>query len=110
MKFKVVKTKTYTLEDRELRAFKEKMLEYYMNEEEVDSIPYTIDDIADDFVRDALADTVQNAFSDLGEFDVFYSGIQFDDFNNTITFNFDEDDISDCVYEAVAVWRDLMEE
>lgn len=110
MKFKVIKTKTYTLEDKAIQAFKEKMLECYINEEEVDSTSYTINDIPDNIIKEALADTVQNAFGDLGEFDAFYSGIQFEDFNDTITFNFEEDDVSDCVYEAVATWRDLMEE
>ena len=113
MKFNVKRTHTYALYDDSIKEFKERMLRYLENEMEEDGelnegekFPYTIADISDDIVYEALADTVQIVFAD-GDFG--YSGIQFDDYFDTISLDFDEDDVRECVYEAVANFRDEME-
>ena len=112
MKFNVVKTKTYTISDDEIKSFKDAMLEY-LEEEMMESgelgedekIPYTVDDIPDKIVKDVLAKAVQDSFDD----DYYGCGIQFDSYFDTISLNVYEEDVRDCVYEAVANWRTEME-
>lgn len=113
MKFNVVKRHTYKLTSPSLESFKERMLEYLEEEmydsgelKENESCPYTIDDIPLDVVQEALLDTVQCAFDEDG---YYHGGVEFDDYFNTISLDCGEDDVSDAVYEAIALWRDKME-
>lgn len=112
MEFNVVKRNTYKLTEPSLESFKERMLEYLEDEmyesgelREDESFPYTINDIPNNIVEEILSDTIQCAFEE----DYGYSGIEFDDYFNTISLECGEDDVSDAVYEAVALWRDKME-
>lgn len=106
MEFDVVKRSTYRLTQPSLELFKERMIERLEEEMECEDFPYTINDISDSIVREALADVVQDAF----ECDSYsYSGVEFDDYFGTISLDCGEDDVSDAVYEAVALWRNKME-
>lgn len=113
MKFNVRKSKTFTLEEDSIKTFKEKMLERLEEElyedgtlKQDDVFLYTIEDISDDIVEKALAESIQDAFEDPG---YVYSGFAFDDYFNTVSIYSIEDDVRDCVYEAVANWRTEME-
>ena len=113
MKFNVQRTATYTLGEESLGAFKRKMLEYFEEEmyedgtlKENEKFSYTIEDIPNDIVSEALADAIQEAFDDPN---YSHSGFEFDDYFGTVFINSFEDDVSDCVYEAVANWREEME-
>lgn len=112
MKFNVVKRSTFTLYEESIKAFKEKMIQYLKNEMEEDGkleddekFPYTIEDISDDIVEESISDIIQDVF----ENDYDDSGIIFDDYFRTISFDFNEEDVRDCIYEAVANWRTEME-
>jgi len=113
MKFNVQRSATYTLEKDSIELFKEKMLEYLEDEmyedgtlKESEKFPYTIENIPDHMVEEALTDAIQNAFE---EPNYSYSGFGFDDYFGTVFISDMEDDVSDCVYEAVANWRTEME-
>lgn len=113
MKFNVVHKETYKLTEPSLESFKVRMLEY-LEEEMYDSgelmedeyFPYTINDISDDIVREALTDVIQDAFECI---DCYKGGVYFDDYFSSVSLECGEDDVSDAVYEAVALWRDKME-
>lgn len=109
MKFNVIKKATYTLDEMSITKFKTKMLECCENEmredgtlSENEEFPYTINDISDEIVRNALADTIQNVFEENED----YTGITFD--FDQIYLDFTEEDVRDCVYEAVANWMDAL--
>jgi hypothetical protein len=113
MKFNVVHKETYKLTEPSLESFKERILEH-LEEEMYDSgelrededFPYTINDISDDIVRESLAVVIQDAF----ECNYCYQGgVYFDDYFGSVSLDCGEDDVSDAVYEAVALWRDKME-
>lgn len=106
MEFNVVKRNTYRLTQPSLESFKEKMIERLEEDMECEIFPYTINDISDSIVREALMDVVQDAFECSN---YSYSGVEFDDYFGTISLECGEDDVSDAVYEAVALWRDKME-
>ena len=106
MEFNVVKKSTYRLTQPSLESFKERMIERLEEEMECEDFPYTIDDISDDLVREALTDVVQDAFECC---DYCHSGVEFDDYFGTISLDCGEDDVSDAIYEAMALWRDQME-
>lgn len=113
MKFNVQRTATYTLEKDSIELFKEKMLEYLEDEmyedetlKENEKFPYTIEDIPDYIVGDAISDAIQYAFEEPNYSD---SGFVFNDYFGTVFIGNMEDDVSDCVYEAVANWRTEME-
>lgn len=114
MRFDVVKRASYTLDNASVRDFKEAMLEYLEKEmleseelKEGQNLPYTIDNISDTIVYEALAETVQYAFEDE---DFYHSGIQFDGYFDSMSLDFDTDEIRDCVYGAVVNWRTEMDE
>ena len=106
MEFSVIRKNTYRLTQPSLESFKKTMLERFEEEMECEDFHYTINDISDDIVREALADCIQDAF-ECG--DSCCSGVWFDDYFNTISLECGEDDVSDAVYEAMALWRDKME-
>lgn len=113
MKFNVQRTAIYTFGPDSLYAFKATMLDYLEEEmrndgtlKENEKFPYTIDNISDDIVSESLADAIQEAFNNVG---YGYSGFEFDDYFGTVFINGFEDDVTDCVYEAVANWRTKME-
>ena len=113
MVFNVVKRNTYTLTEPSLERFKERMLEYLEEEmynsrelKEDESFPYTIDDIPDKVVKEGLSAAIQCAFDEGG---YYQGGVHFDDYFQTISLTCGEDDVSDAVYEAVAIWREEME-
>ena len=95
MEVKVVKTRIYSVAEVSINKFKEKMLDY--DEENT----CTIEDIPDEIVRETIADAVQDAF----ENDYCYSGFEFNDYFGTVYLDFAEDDVSDCVYEAIDKWK-----
>lgn len=113
MKFNVERKATYNLDDLSVKKFKTRMLEYRENEMHEDGtllenekFPYTIDDISDDIVHEALAETIQDAF---GNSECSgYTGVSFDDYFSTIFLDFTEEDVRDCVCEAVANWIDSL--
>lgn len=109
MKFNVVKRATYTLDDKEIIKFKQEMLEYYEEEnlEEGEECPYTVADIPDKIVEEVLAVAIQCVFEDD---DYYCSGIDFEPYFNSISLDFYEEGVRDCVYEAVANWITEMEE
>lgn len=113
MRFDVKRRASYTLTNESIKAFKTAMLEY-LEEEMYDSgelredegFPYTINDISDDIVREALTDVIQDAF----EYnDCYQGGVYFDDYFGSVSLECGEDDVSDAVYEAVALLRTKME-
>ena len=113
MKFNVVKRQTYKLNVSSLKAFKKTVLEYLEDEmydsgelKENETFPYTVDDIPEDIIQEVLLDVIQYAFDEDG---CYHGGVEFDDYFNIISLECGEDDISDAVYEAVALWRDKME-
>ncbi|MBQ7818561.1 MAG: hypothetical protein IJ341_02570 [Bacteroidales bacterium] len=113
MKFNVVRKSTYTLEDSSVEKFKKKMLAYREDEMredgtllESEKFPYTIEDISDDIVHEALAETIQEVFDSPNC--ERYTGILFDDYFETIALDFTEVDVRDCVREAVANWMDSL--
>lgn len=112
MKFNVKVSKTFTLEEDSITLFKEKMLECLEEEmyedgtlKENEKLPYTIKDISDDIVEKALADAIQYAFE---EPDYAYSGFSFSNYFETVSIDSIEDDVSDCVDEAIKIWREEM--
>lgn len=113
MKFNVRRSKTFTLEEDSIKMFKEEMLNRLEEEmyedgilKEDDAFPYTIEDISDDIVEKALAESIQYAFEDI---DYSHSGIEFDTYFDTVFISDIKDDVSDCVAEAIANWRTEME-
>ena len=113
MRFNVKRSASYTLTKETIKAFKTAMLEYLEEEmceseelKEGEDFPYTIEDISDDIIREPLADLIQEAFEDC---EYYNGGVHFDDYFNSVWLECGEDDVSDCVYEAVAIWRDKME-
>lgn len=114
MKFNVIKRRTYKLNEPSLERFKERMLEYLEDEmyesgelREDEKFPYTINDIPIDVIQEVLSEAIQCAFEEDDGYS--YSGIEFDDYFQIISLECGEDDVSDAVYEAVALWRDKME-
>lgn len=113
MKFSVKRRRAYTLEKASIKAFKESMLEYLEEEmyeaeelKEDEKLPYTIDDISDDIVKESLTEAIQCAFE---ECEYYQGGITFDDYFDSVWLDCHEDDVRDCIYEAVANWRTEME-
>lgn len=113
MKFNVHRSTTYTLEKDSIEMFKRTMLERLEAEmyedgtlKENEEFPYTIEDIPYDIVQEALADAIQEAFE---EPSCAYSGFVFDEYFGTVFISDMEEDVSDCVYEAIANWRMKME-
>ena len=109
MKFNVVRRATYTISDDEIKQFKRAMLEYYEEEylDEDEECSYTIADISDKIVKEVLADTLQYIFEDG---DDYYHGIEFNDYFGSVTLDFYEDGVRECVREAVDNWTEKMEE
>lgn len=114
MIFTVKRQATYKLDKESLKAFKESMLEYLEEEmceagelKEDEEFVYTIEDISDDIVKVALTDAIQCAFEDC---EYYQGGVYFDGYFDSVWLDCSEEDIRDCVYEAVAAWRDEMEE
>ncbi len=114
MIFTVKRSATYKLDKESIKTFKEGMLEYLKDEmyeaeelKENEELSYTIEDISDDIVKDALTDVIQGAFEDP---QYYQGGITFDDYFESAWLDCSEDDIRDCIYEAVAAWRDEMED
>jgi hypothetical protein len=109
MKFNVRRSKTFTLEENSIIIFKDEMLarleeELYENGtlKEGDRFPCTFEDISDDIVEKALAEAIQYAFEEPG---YVYSGFAFDECFNTVSIYSIEDDVKDCIYEALENWR-----
>lgn len=109
MKFNVYRSAAYTLEKDSIEMFKRTMIEYLEEEMYEDGIlkdneklPYTIEDIPDYIVEDALKDAIQYAFEELGYAD---SEFVFDDYFNSVFISDIKDDVRDCVYEAIANWK-----
>ena len=114
MRFDVKRRASYTLDKESIKAFKESMLEYLEEEmceagelKEDEEFVYTIEDISDDIVKVALTDAIQCAFEDSA---YYQGGIHFDDYFESVWLDCSEEDVRDCIYEAVAAWREEMEE
>lgn len=114
MRFDVKRRSSYILDKESIKAFKERMLEYLEEEmyeaeelKEDEKLPYTVEDISDDIVRDALTDAIQYAFEDS---EYYQGGVHFDGYFDSVWLDCSEEDIRDCIYEAVANWRTEMED
>ena len=114
MIFTVKRQATYKLDKESLKAFKESMLEYLKGEmyeaeelKEDEDFTYTVEDISDDIVEEALQYAIQGAFEDP---QYYQGGITLDDYFESVGLDCSEEDVRDCIYEAVALWREDMEE
>lgn len=108
MKFNLVRRVTYTIDNEQIIKFKQKMLEYYEEEylDEDEELSYTIVDIPDRIIKKVLADTLQCIFEDG---DYYCYGIKFDDYFDSVTLDFYEEGVRECVHEAVDSWIETME-
>lgn len=113
MRFDVKRRASYTLTGESIKAFKTAMLKYLEDEmldaeelKEDETFPYTIDDISDDIIREPLGSLIQDAFEDC---EYYIGGVHFDDYFDSVWLDCGDDDVSDAVDEAVALWRDKME-
>lgn len=100
MEIKVSKKMAYRVEEDTIKKFKEKMLEYLKNEE--DNSSYTIDDIPDSVITEVLAE----AIDELEDIDCYYSCLIIDNYFNTISIDFTEDDIIDYICDAIYKWKE----
>ena len=109
MKFNVVRRASYTIDDEQIIKFKQEMLEYYEEEylDEDEELSYTIDDISDEIVEKVLGDTLQRIFEDGDDYD---HGINFDNYFDSVSLDFYEEGVRECVHEAVQNWIERMEE
>ena len=100
MKFNVVRRASYTIDDEQIIKFKQEMLEYYEEEylDEDEELSYTIEDISDEIVEKVLGDTLQCVFEDG---DDYCYGIGFDDYFGSVSLDFYEEGVRECVHEAV---------
>lgn len=112
MTFKVQKTDTYEIYSESIKKFKEAMLERLADEmiesgelDEDKRFSYTIEDIPDKIVLEALKVTVQDAYDNLNTAYAYCSGVKFDDYFNSISLDCSEEDVRDCIYEAAAEWK-----
>ena len=111
MSFSVKNSSTYTITRGSVDKFKETMLEY-MEEAMVEAdelgedetFSYTVEDIPDKIVEKALAAGVKDAYKNLNN-PYLHSGFRFDDYFNSVHIECFEEDVYDCVYNAVAAWR-----
>lgn len=105
MEIKVSKSKTYRVEEDTIKKFKEKMLEYYNDLKEIsdssEEPALTVDDIPDTVITEVLAE----AINELEDMDCYYSCLIIDNYFNTVSIDFTEDDITDYLYEAVYKWK-----
>ena len=114
MIFTVKRQATYKLDKESLKAFKEGMLAYLEDEmyeaeelKENEDFTYIIEDIPDDIVEEALKHAIQDAFEDP---QYYQGGITLDDYFESVGLDCSEEDVRDCIYEAVALWREEIEE
>lgn len=109
MKFHVVRKASYTIDNEQIIKFKQEMLEYYEEEylDEDEELSYTLEDISDEIVEKVLADTLQCIFEDG---DYYCYGIKFDDYFDSVSLDFYEEGVRECIREAVDSWIETMEE
>jgi hypothetical protein len=104
MKFDVIRRASYTLDKDSVKAFKQRMVERIEEEMEDDKFACTLEDISDDIIREPLANLIQEAFEDYG------NGVHFDDYFGSVWLDCGEDDVSDCIDEAIDAWISEKEE
>ena len=96
MKFDVQRKTSYKLTKYSLERFKERMIECL--EEWGEGNKYSIEDISDDIVEAALKDAIQDAFEDC---EYYQGGITFDDYFKEVFLDCGEEDVYDCICDAV---------
>ncbi len=104
MHFDVKKAAKYSVNEDEISKFKLKVVKL-LNEEDEAEI-FAESDISDNIVKEALLDLIQSAFrqscpSQLGD-----TGVIFNDYFESISFDYSKEDVQDTVYEAAALVRD----
>lgn len=86
----------YTIRDEEVKKFRQKVFEHIQMELENDDI--TIDVVSTEVVESYLRATVPVIIED-NIYGYGRSGVEFDNYFNTISFDYDEEDVHEMVYE-----------
>jgi hypothetical protein len=102
--FKVNKTASYTVNDNHINMFKGAVVKLLNEEDEEEN--FKIEDISDNIVCEVLQDLIQKSFQACCPSNRGDTGVIFDDYFETISFDFCEEDVIDTVYEAAALVRD----
>ena len=108
MKIKATIQLEYSINDSEIARFKERVLECI--QEEIDEeCQMSLDDISneiiEEFLNDSVPDIIEDSYKGYGR-----SGIEFDNYFNTISFDYCSEDISDLVHEIAQQIYDNREE
>ena len=91
-------TLEYRLEDREIDEFRNKVLEYIQDELEEETI--TIDDIPTEKIKEYLRSELPNIIEEIKQGYCDSSGVKLDDYFNTISLDYYDEDIRDMIQEC----------
>lgn len=109
MKVKATITVEYSITDKEINGFKTRVLEYIQENIDEDYTK-TLNDISNEVVEEFLSDAVANLITDFYAGYGGSTGLIYDDYFGTISFDYCGEDVSDLVQEMAQQIYDMRED